>query len=124
MNSRTYPEKQAHIFANELRNNIRQSGEIVKQQLNKSREKMKKHYDKSMKTINFNIGDKVMLWKPYKKKGLSKCFQPNWNGPRTIKLFTNDYRTNRKLSNDEDNKTINVHINQLKPISSRKIETE
>lgn len=119
---KTYSEKQAQIFANDLKKNIEQSNKIVRQQLFQSREKMKNHYDKTTKTIEFNVGDKVMLWKPYKKKNLSKCFQPNWNGPWEIKLFTNDSRTNCKLVND-NGKMVNVHINQLKRVETRQPDT-
>ena len=59
-----------------------------------------------------------MLWKPYKKKGLSGCFQPKWDGPWTIVKFTGDRNVNCKITHCRDAaKKMNVHINQLKLVS-------
>ena len=59
-----------------------------------------------------------MLWKPYKRNGLSRCFQPNWDGPWKVDSFIGHY--NVKIMRC-DNETLlkNVHINQLKPITIR-----
>ena len=48
--------------------------------LNTSRNKMKAQYDKKMTSHQFNVGDYVMLWYPYKVSGLSRTWQPNWKG--------------------------------------------
>ena len=72
---------------------------------------MKHNYDKSCHPPKFNINDKVMLWYPYAKKGLSCCFQPKFNGPWTITEFKSP--TNVEICN-ERGKRKNVHVNQLK----------
>ena len=61
-----------------------------------------------------------MLWKPYKKSGLSKCFQPNWNGPWEIERFTNQSRSNCTIRCCTNRKNyMNVHVSQLKPVGYR-----
>ena len=110
--------KQAHDYTLRLRKKIFDSNKTVQAELNKSREKMKKQFDKSAKNHRFTVGSKVMLWKPYKRSGLSKCFQPNWNGPWTIEHFTNDTNSNCKIKCCSTNKSMNVHVSQLKPISN------
>ena len=62
----------------------------------------------------------IMLWKPYKKPKLSRCFQPNWDGPWQIVEFTG--KTNCKIK--KDNQELNVHVNQLKHSSSRNSSLE
>ena len=83
--------------------------------LKKSRDAMKTSYDKKTNNLEFNIGDKVMLWKPYKKSGISRCFQPNWHGPWDIVEYTGS--TNCRIK--KDNKELNVHFNQLKHCTPR-----
>ena len=72
--------KKANEFVRHLKRKILESDKTVQEQLEKSRIRMKEQYDKSAKNHKFVVGSRVMLWKPYKKPGLSKCFQPNWNG--------------------------------------------
>ena len=61
-----------------------------------------------------------MLWKPYKRKGLSGCFQPKWDGPWSIVKFTGNGKTNCKIVKcNEPSKKLNVHVNQLKPAKTR-----
>ena len=61
-----------------------------------------------------------MLWKPYKKKGLSGCFQPKWDGPWVIDKFTGSNLTNCKIVNcDNPSKKLNVHVSQLKLVKGR-----
>ena len=76
---------------------------------------MKNTYDKNSKGHSFHVGDKVMLWKPYKISGISRCFQPTWDGPWAIIEFTGN--TNCRIK--KDNQELNVHLNQLKHCSQR-----
>ena len=110
--------KQAIDFAKNVKAKIENSTKIVQQNLQKSRNNMKKEYDKKVKGSPIHVGDYVMLWKPYKRNGLSRCFQPNWDGPWKVDSFTGHY--NVKIMRC-DNETLlkNVHINQLKPITIR-----
>ena len=112
---RKFNQKQAAQFAKDLKARIKTSTEIVNNNLNASRTKMKQQYDKRSRNLKFSVGDIVMLWKPYKKKGLSGCFQPKWDGPWSIVKFTGKRKMNCKIIRCEDSEqTLNVHVNQLK----------
>ena len=114
----SFNQKQATTFANELRERIQISKDVVRDNLIESRNKMKEQFDKNAKNSSFLVGDTVMLWKPYKKQGLSGCFQPKWDGPWKIVKFTGDRNINCKITNCHDpTKKLNVHVNQLKLVS-------
>ena len=95
--------KQAQIFANELGDNIKKTVTQVQASLATSRNKMKKQYDKDAKQHHYQVHDKVMLWHPNKKKGISRCWQPNWSGPWTITRLIGNL--NCQLSNPQSNAT-------------------
>ena len=114
---KTYPEKQAHAFAKQLTDKLKESYIIANENLKLSRNKMKEQYDKKASAHSFSVGDNVMLWKPYKRNKLSRCFQPNWDGPWVIQYFTGD--SNCKMFCEDTNKYINVHVNQLKAVRTR-----
>ena len=81
---------------------------------------MKLQFDKGAKPSPFAVGDHVMLWKSYQKKGLSGCFQPKWHGPWQIVKFTGESNTNCKIVNCGDPEAkLNVHVNQLKLVKSQ-----
>ncbi len=101
-NPRTYNQKQGSAFAKELKSRVKSSENIVNEHLVDTRKQMKKMYDKDTKPSPFSIGDTVMLWKPYKKKGVSGCFQPKWHGPWSIIKFTGNMNTNCKITNCGD----------------------
>ena len=110
-----FNQKQASQFAKDLKLRIENSKNIVNKHLTVSRERMKSQFDKGAKPSPFSVGDIVMLWKPYKKKGISGCFQPKWDGPWSIIKFTGDKKINCKIVHcREPTKKLNVHINQLK----------
>ena len=118
--TKSFQHGQSKKFAAKLRDRIKQCTVSVNNNLKKSRDVMKTSYDKSAKRHNFNVGDEVMLWKPYKKKGLSRCFQPNWDGPWHIIEHTSE--TNCKIN--KGSQELNVHFNQLKRCSPRNVTLE
>ena len=77
---------------------------------------MKEMYDKNVTPHHYVVGDIVMLWNPPHRTGLSRSFQPKWQGPWTIiELIGN---TNCQLENDKGVRKY-VHLNQLKKIVKR-----
>ncbi|GFY27825.1 retrovirus-related Pol polyprotein from transposon 412 [Trichonephila clavipes] len=53
-------------------------------------EKMKTGYDARATGHDFHEGDKVWLWNPKRRKGLSPKLQTNWEGPYTVLKRLND----------------------------------
>ena len=78
---------------------------------------MKKSYDRQATSHKFTIEKThIMLWDPPHQKGISRCFQPRWQGP----WVTTDIigPTNcRIMVSKENEKTI--HFNQLKKVLIR-----
>ena len=116
-----FAKRQASQFAQSLVKQLVDSNNVVQSNLIKHRDDMKHQYDRGVQGRNVSIGDQVMLWSPYKKSKLSRCFQPNWTGPWTVHDFTGP--SNCKLiSNNGQYK--NVHINQLKFVETRHVKSE
>ena len=109
-------QRQASQFAKSLVNKLNETISITQNNLLKSRARMKHSFDKHTTPIPINVGDHVMLWTPYKKQNLSRCFQPNWSGPWIVQQYTGP--TNCKLINDKGH-IKNVLVNQLKRIEER-----
>ena len=109
--------KQAQNFATDLGERVKQTVTQVQASLSASRNRMKKQYDQHTKEHHYQVDDRVMLWHPNKKKGISCCWQPNWSGPWTITKLIGD--VNCQLNNSQSNATPVVHVNQLKYITPR-----
>ena len=112
----SFAKKQANEFASTLSKKIDESSRIVNENLAKSRSKMKSSYDKTCSSHNIKVGDHVMLWWPYKVKGISSAFQPRWKGPYRVLRLIGDTNCSIVMG---DGKTKNVHLNQLKQVQIR-----
>ena len=89
----------------------------MKQTYDKKVTKQMKHtYAKNVTTHDFKVEDNVMIWDPPQRKGLSRAFQPKWNGPWRITRFIGG--TNCRLEN-ECNGEKYVHLNLLKTVKAR-----
>ena len=112
----SFATKQANKFAKDLSSKIKSSSEIVNKTLTKSRDAMKRTYDRKKSRHSISVGDSVMLWWPYFKKGVSRTFQARWRGPYVVRQLFGD--TNCSITM-KDGSIKNVHLNQLKPVLSR-----
>ena len=114
--SLTFSERQAKDFVTELTQKIQKTVNFTRQNLNRSRTYQKTQYDKNVKGDVLRVNDVVMLWYPYHKRGMSKCFVPKWIGPWEIKEFSG--QSNCKIQSSKgDVKWVNV--DQLKRIENR-----
>jgi hypothetical protein len=113
---RSFPNRQANEFASMLSKRIEESSRIVNNNLEISRRNMKSIYDKKNTSHEFKEGDQVMLWWPYKVKGISRAFQPKWKGPYEISRLIGP--TNCTITYD-NGQPKNVHLNQLKHVEAR-----
>lgn len=103
-------------FASSLVKKLDISADAVRDSSRRARQKMKEKYDKRNTKHDIQIGNKVMLWWPYYKKGIPRSFQPSWKGPFTVvELIGN---TNCRIE-DEDGRIKCVHLNQLKVVQER-----
>ena len=111
--------RQAREFATRLTRKIDESSKVVQQNLQKSRKKMKRTYDKRTSRHDIKAGDYVMLWWPYFKKGVSRALQPKWKGPFLVEKLIDSTNCTLVL---KDGTLKHVHLNQVKPVEQRAIE--
>ncbi|GFX64799.1 retrovirus-related Pol polyprotein from transposon 412 [Trichonephila clavipes] len=76
-------------------------------------EKMKTRYDARATGHDFRKGDKVWLWNPKRRKGLSPKLQTNWEGPYTVLKRLNEVVVWIQKSPHSKSKVI--HYNRLAP---------
>ncbi|GFX89648.1 kinectin [Trichonephila clavipes] len=74
-------------------------------------EKMKTRYDARATGHDFHEGDKVWLWNPKRRKGLSPMLQTNWEGPYTVVKRVNDVVV--RIQKSPHSKTKVIHYNRL-----------
>ena len=94
--------------------NIESAQQLILSNTQLAQQKMKSYYDKKASPVPFEVGSRVWVYTPKKKKGLSKKLQHNFHGP---------YRIVAKLSpvhfklRTLDNRPVSVpvHANRLKP---------
>ena len=99
-----------------LQDKLASTMEIVRENLEASREKSKKYFDKKAVQRHFKIGGKVLILVPNNTNKL----QMLWKGPYTItdKVHANDYRI--KINNKERT----YHVNMLKEYVVREKEDD
>ena len=93
--------------------NVERTQNIARENIQKAQQKMKAQYDKFAKHRKFIVGQKVWVYTPKSKKGLSKKLLHLWHGP---------YRLVEQLSpvhfylRTENNKRVKfaVHVNRMK----------
>ena len=86
----------------------------VKTNLAQAREQQKIQYDKRVKQLKFNVGDKVLLNMRTPMKGVSKKLIPRFIGPfRILKLNDNDTVV---IQQHAGKQTQLVHVNRIKPL--------
>ncbi|GFU03785.1 retrovirus-related Pol polyprotein from transposon 412 [Trichonephila clavipes] len=63
---------------------------LARERIGMASEKMKTRYDARATGHDFHEGNKVWLWNPKRRKGLSPKLQTNWGGPYTVQKRLND----------------------------------
>ncbi|GFU29446.1 retrovirus-related Pol polyprotein from transposon 412 [Trichonephila clavipes] len=64
---------------------------LARERIGMASEKMKTRYDAKATGHDFHEGEKVWLWNPKRRKGLSPKLQTNWEGPYTVLKRLNDF---------------------------------
>lgn len=84
-------------YLGHLRERLQVVHEEARQKLQLESDRMKTRYDIKANSDGFNIGDKVWLFNPQRRKGRSPKLQRSWEGPYTIVTKLNDivYRIQR-----------------------------
>ncbi|GFW33585.1 CCHC-type domain-containing protein [Trichonephila clavipes] len=74
-------------------------------------EKMRIQYDARAPGHHFHEGNKVWLWNPKRRKGLSPKLQTNWEGPYTVLKRLNDVVV--QIQKSPHSKLKVIHYNRL-----------
>ncbi|KAK3916078.1 Gag-Pol polyprotein [Frankliniella fusca] len=94
-----------------VRRTMQDIHETVAHMSKKAAKRMKEYYDRTAPLAPFKEGDKVYLYYPRRKKGISTKLLTRWEGPYVILNILND--CNARIKNLENNKVVIVHIDRL-----------
>ncbi|GFX78397.1 retrovirus-related Pol polyprotein from transposon 412 [Trichonephila clavipes] len=77
-------------YIEKLQERMEEMHHLARERIGMASEKMKTLYDVRATGHDFREGDKVWLWNPKRRKGLSPKLQTNWEGPYTVLKRLND----------------------------------
>lgn len=106
-NNQIQPIYNIDNFTQEARYRLQLALKHANELLSKAKQQSKKIYDKKIRPINLAIGDKVMI----NDFTRHKILDPMFKGPFTV---VEDKGHNVTLSNQMNNKIIEVHKNNVK----------
>ena len=101
--------KATKTYIQELKNNLDIANEVASENTILSQEKSKQYYDKTSKSPDFKLGDKVLLSVKKVIQGKCKKFQPKYEGPFFIVKIGPNYTY--KLSRTPDGQEGRAFIN-------------
>ena len=95
--------------------NIEMAQRLARENIQRAQQRMKAQYDKSARDPVFDIGDKVWVFTPKPRRGLSRKLQHNWHGPyRIVERFSPVHFRLRTCHMNRPVETT-VHANRMKP---------
>ena len=97
-------------YAQEAKERLRAANETARENLRDAKIRSKVTYDKKTKEIQFNEGDKVLLYDESVRRGRSKKLDSKWEGPYTI--IEKKSKVNVVIK--KGRKTLTVHTNRIK----------
>ena len=107
--SAIYPEKAGrHLdlkeYGTELASHMAEAWELTRQCIRKAQKKQKANYDKRSRPPNFQVGDRVFLYKPADKTGPLRKFARPYHGP--FRVVEMDVNTALELTQSKNSTTI------------------
>ncbi|GBL87495.1 hypothetical protein AVEN_271880-1 [Araneus ventricosus] len=101
------------IYLNNLEARLESVHAFARERIKLASERMKTRYDSGATGHHFKEGDKVWMYNPKRRRGLSPKLQQNWEGLYTIVKKLNDVIYKVQMSPNTNPKVI--HINRLTP---------
>ncbi|GFS49285.1 transposon Ty3-I Gag-Pol polyprotein [Trichonephila clavipes] len=108
-----HPWRLRSISRNSLQARMEEMHHLARERIGMASEKMKARYDARATGHDFREGDKVWLWNPKRRKGLSAKLQTNWEGPYTVLKRLNDVVV--RIQKSPHSKPKLIHYNRLAP---------
>ncbi|XP_062591603.1 uncharacterized protein LOC134253110 [Saccostrea cucullata] len=110
----TFSYAVADDYKEEAKVRLQEAYTLVKENLQKCQQNQKERHDRAAKDTHFTKGDKIWLFTPTTKPGLSPKLTHNWHGPyEIIERLSNV--TYRLQDPDHKSKTFTAHANRMKP---------
>lgn len=103
-----------------LHNNMLRSREIAKVCILKAQEKYTQQYNKKHRQISYNVGERILVYRPVRHLGKSFKLAHNWHGPYVIKTKLNDLNYEIEKTFNGKTTTDVVHVARTKPYYQRK----
>ena len=87
---------------------------LARENVQRAQQKMKDYYDRNSKQPVFEVGQRVWIYTPKTKKGLSRKLLHNWFGPYRIVEQSSPVHFRLRTENNKK-VTFAVHANRMKP---------
>ncbi|GFV47320.1 retrovirus-related Pol polyprotein from transposon 412 [Trichonephila clavipes] len=100
-------------YIEKLQARMEEMHHLARERIGMASEKMKTRYDTRATGHNFHESDKVWLWNPKRRKGLSLKLQTNWESPYTVLKRRNDVMV--RIPKSPHSKPKVIHYNRLAP---------
>ena len=71
-------------YKDEMTTHLQEAFTLVKENMQRTQHKQKEHYDIKSELVDYEIGEKVWIYNPSSKPGLSGKLLHNWHGPFKI----------------------------------------
>ena len=106
----------ADDYKQEVIRNTQEARYVAQQSIERAQFNQAANYDKNAKEVEFNAGDRIWLYTPQVKPGLTSKLAHLWNGPyRIIRKLS---PVNVEIEEGPRRKTI-VHVNRCKLYKDR-----
>jgi len=109
----TFSYAVADDYKEEAKVRLQEAYTLVNENLQKKQQKQKEHYDDASKETHYTEGDKIWLYTPVTKPGLSAKLTHHWHGPYTVLTKLSDV-TYKLQDPDNKSKTLTSHVNRMK----------
>ena len=101
-------------YVRNLRDTLEEVHEHAREHLQAAQKRQKDHYDQRIAGEQIEVGDRVFLHDPARKKGQTKKLHSPWRGPYIVMTRIGDVNFRiRAVDNPRKRKV--VHFNRLKP---------
>ncbi|GFY31201.1 retrovirus-related Pol polyprotein from transposon 412 [Trichonephila clavipes] len=100
-------------YIEKLQARMEEMHHLARERIGMASKTMKTRYDARATGHDFYEGDKVWLWNPKRRKGLSPKPQTNWEGPYTVLKRLNDVVV--RIQKSPHSKPKVIHYNKLAP---------
>ncbi|XP_069106353.1 uncharacterized protein [Argopecten irradians] len=104
----------AENYKSDMTCRLQEAFTVVKGNLQTAQQRQKAYHDEKVHDISFDVGEKVWLYSPETKPGLSKKLTHQWHGPFVVTEVKS--AVNYKIASCDGKKNTQVvHVNRLKP---------